>query len=120
MEHLDLPIQPTSKFRVYIGNGDFLVCQHSYPHIELLMQGILFTLDLYVLLIEGSNVVLDIQWLQQLGYVAHDYSELTMEFCWDGEQVILKGDVAATSSLITLHQFQILLHSSKVHPMFTL
>ena len=29
VEHLDLPIQPTSKFRVYIGNEDFLVCQHS-------------------------------------------------------------------------------------------
>ena len=83
--------------------GDFLVCQHSYPQIKLLMQGILFKLDLYVFLIEGSDVVLDKQWLQQLVRVAHDYSELTMEFCWDGKQVFLKGDVAATSSLITLH-----------------
>ena len=34
-----------------------------------------------MLLIKGLDVVLGIQWLQQLGGVAHVYSELTMEFC---------------------------------------
>ena len=30
-ERVDLAIQPTSPFRVYIGNGDFLVCHYSCP-----------------------------------------------------------------------------------------
>ena len=52
---LKFPIQPTSKFRVYIGNGDFLLCQHACLQVELLMQGTVFKVDLYVLPIEGSE-----------------------------------------------------------------
>ena len=70
--------------------------------------------------IEGPDVVLGIQWLQQLGRVSHYYSALTMEFFWDGHSVILKGDLTAESSLITLHQFPALLNTSEVHTLFTL
>lgn len=36
-EQLGLPIQPTTHFRVYIGNGDFLVCQLYCPQVNLTM-----------------------------------------------------------------------------------
>ena len=42
VERLNLPIQPTSKFRVCIGNDDFLLCQHACLQVELLMQGTVF------------------------------------------------------------------------------
>ena len=70
--------------------------------------------------IEGSDVVLGIRWLQQLGRVSQDYSALTMEFFWEGYSVILKGDLTAESSLITFNQFQALLNTSEVHTLFTL
>ncbi|KAH9687361.1 hypothetical protein KPL70_014745 [Citrus sinensis] len=83
-ERLGLPIQHTTHFRVYIGNGDFLVCQLYCPQVNLTMQGYAFTLDLFVLPIEGPDVVLGIQWLQRLGRVSHDYAAMTMDFYWDG------------------------------------
>ncbi|RVX18944.1 Retrovirus-related Pol polyprotein from transposon 297 [Vitis vinifera] len=61
-----------------------------------------------------------IQWLQQLGRVAHDYAALSMEFCWEGRPIILHGDLHQSSSLITFNQFQALIHSSNVHSMFAL
>ena len=120
VERLGLPIQPTPKFRVYIGNGDYLICQHTCPQVALTLQGNVFPLDLFILPIEGPDVVLGIQWLQQLGRVAHDYAALSMEFCWEGRPIILHGDLHQSSSLITFNQFQALIHSSNVHSMFAL
>ncbi|RVW71121.1 Transposon Tf2-12 polyprotein [Vitis vinifera] len=74
----------------------------------------------HVLIDSGPDVVLGIQWLQQLGRVAHDYAALSMEFCWEGRPIILHGDLHQSSSLITFNQFQALIHSSNVHSMFAL
>ena len=65
------------------------------------MQGTFFTVDLFVLPIEGPNVVLEIQWLQRLGRVYHDYSALSMDFCWNRAPVTPHGYLSTTSSLIT-------------------
>nr|GEW45106.1 hypothetical protein [Tanacetum cinerariifolium] len=40
--------------------------------------------DLYALPRKGPDIVLDIQWLQNLGKVTHDYSNQTMKFSWLG------------------------------------
>lgn len=119
-EQLGLPIQPTTHFRVYIGNGDFLVCQLYCPQVNLTMQGYAFTLDLFVLPIEGPDVVLGIQWLQRLGRVSHHYAAMTMDFYWDGTPVSLRGNVTNSPSLITFNQFQALMHSTTVQNLFEL
>ena len=84
------------------------------------MQGYAFTLDLFVLPIEGPDVVLGIQWLQRLGRVSHDYAAMTMDFYWDGKPVSLRGDVTNSLSLITFNQFQALMHSTAVQNLFEL
>ena len=119
-EHMGLPIQPTSSFRVYIGNRDFLVCKYFCPQVALTLQGTVFTLDLFVLPIEGPDVVLGIQWLQLLGRVSHDYSALSMEFCWNGTPVTLRGYLATTPFLITFHQLQSLVHHADIYSVFAL
>ena len=113
-ERLGLPIQPTTHFRAYIGNCDFLVCQLYCPQVNLTMQGYAFTLDLFVLPIEEPDVVLGIQWLQRFGRVSHDYASMTMDFYWDGTSVSLRGNVTNSPSLITFNQFQALIHSTAV------
>lgn len=47
--------------------------------------------DLFVL--DVANVVLDVQWLQQLGKVTMNYKQLTMEFTINKNQVMLQGEV---------------------------
>lgn len=48
--------------------------------------------DLYVLAMEGANIVLGIQWLETLGAVTCNYKKLTMEFQHQGKAVCLQGD----------------------------
>ncbi|KAH9765934.1 hypothetical protein KPL70_002017 [Citrus sinensis] len=119
-ERMGLPIQPTAPFRVYIGNGDFIVCKYFCPQVALTLQGTVFTLDIFVLPIKRPDVVLGIQWLQLLGRVSHDYSALSMEFCWNGTPVTLRGDLATTPSLITFNQLQSLVHNADISNVFAL
>ncbi|KAL5823102.1 hypothetical protein ACOSQ4_021002 [Xanthoceras sorbifolium] len=119
-ESLGLDVQATDTFRVYIGNGDFLICRFSCPQVALTMQGHLFHIDLYVLPIEGPDVVLGIQWLQLLGRVSHDYAALTMEFTWNGSPILLRGDLTISPRKISFHQLQALMSHDQVHGLFEL
>ncbi|VFQ77184.1 unnamed protein product [Cuscuta campestris] len=91
-ERLALTLHPVTPFRVYVGNGDSLRCAYSCPQTPLCLQGHRFDVDLYILEIHGPDIVLGVQWLQTLGKVSHDYSQLTMEFTWKGSPVLLRGD----------------------------
>lgn len=44
------------------------------------IQGYRFETDLYPLDIQGSDVVLGMQWLRSLRVVSHDWENLTIEF----------------------------------------
>lgn len=48
-------------FRVYIGSGEFLICNEVCRGVEILCQGTQIKADLFVLLMEGANVVLGVQ-----------------------------------------------------------
>ena len=41
---------------------------------------------------QGSDVVLGMQWLQSLGKVLHDWSNLTVEFWNEVKKFVLQGD----------------------------
>lgn len=109
-----------SPFRVYIGNGDCLPCKFCCPQVSLQMQGHCFPIDLHLLPIEGPEVVLGIQWLQQLGGMYHDYAAMSMEFSWNGKRIILNGDTKTTPKLITLHQFQALITHKEIQSLYEL
>lgn len=47
--------------------------------------------DLYVLTMEGGNVVLSVQWLETLGSVLTDYKQLTIQFEDQGSSVKFQG-----------------------------
>ncbi|GJV31266.1 ty3-gypsy retrotransposon protein [Tanacetum coccineum] len=68
VEKICLPVQSSKPFKVYI------------------------EMDLYVLPRKGPDIVLGIQWLQNLGKVTHDYLNQTMEFSWSGRDYALKGE----------------------------
>ncbi|GKA21527.1 reverse transcriptase [Tanacetum coccineum] len=86
-----LPVQSSKPFKVYIGSGETLLCESICSRVTLSMQGLIMEVDLYVLPRKGSDIVLSIQWLQNLGKVTHDYSNETMVFSWSGRDYALKG-----------------------------
>ena len=81
------------KFRVYMGSGQFLLCDSICMNIPLLLQGHEFIVDLYVLPICGLDIMLGMQWLRALGPCLHDHEALTMEFNWKGRRVCLSVNV---------------------------
>ncbi|KAG6425837.1 hypothetical protein SASPL_110042 [Salvia splendens] len=56
------------------------------------VPGTRFDIDLFLLQVEGPDVILGVQWLQDLGKVLLDFRDLTMEFLWNQSPVILKGE----------------------------
>ena len=56
------------------------------------IQGYRFNTSLYLLDLQGSNVVLGMQWLQTLGCVSHNWENLTMEFSKTGKNYFIEGE----------------------------
>ena len=90
-QQLGLTITPSNEFKVYIGNGDFLLCNNSCVDVKLWLQDHVFSVNLFILPIQGAELVLGIQWLELLGPVITDYKLLTMDFQWKGKAVHLIG-----------------------------
>ncbi|VFQ68963.1 unnamed protein product [Cuscuta campestris] len=95
VERLGIPVEVISSFRVYVGNGDSLQCDRQCKSVEVMLQGVMFTVDLYVLQIHGHDVVLGVQWLRQLGQVAHDYEKYLL-----GREFLIRTDHKSLRELL--------------------
>lgn len=97
-----------------------LLCRYHCLDVKLKIQGTTFTTNLYVLPIQGSDIVLDIQWLQALGRVTHDYEHMTMEFSYEGRRVTLRGNTSLEPQPITFNQLQSLVHTGEIVALYEL
>lgn len=57
-------MEMATRFYVYVGNGDVLVCSRIHKEVPLLFQLITFMVDLHVFQIKSPDIVLRMQWLQ--------------------------------------------------------
>ncbi|KAJ0085655.1 hypothetical protein Patl1_07500 [Pistacia atlantica] len=88
---LRLPLVPTKPFNVRVANGQPLKCQGRFDNIHILLQGIPFSITFYSLPLTGLDLVLGVQWLEQLGSVVCDWKKMTMEFQWANKLRLLRG-----------------------------
>lgn len=58
---LGIGLQSLQEFRVFIGSGEYLVCREVCRQVPLMIQKVALKEDLYVLAMEGVNVVLGVQ-----------------------------------------------------------
>ncbi|GAV83363.1 RVP_2 domain-containing protein [Cephalotus follicularis] len=93
-------------FHVFVGNGEVLTCSSKCLNIPNTIQGHEFHFDLYILPIQGAEVVLGIQWLELLGPVITDYKQLTMTFQWGEKQVQLQGESHFNSEPLCTRQLK--------------
>lgn len=89
---LGIPTRSLPEFRVYIGSGDYLIFCEVCPHVKIIIQEVTLIQDLYVLTMEGANVVLGVQWLETLGPVLTDYKQLSIQFDHQGTKVKFQGN----------------------------
>ncbi|KAG6382962.1 hypothetical protein SASPL_157305 [Salvia splendens] len=93
-EKLSLHVHPISPFRVFVGNGESLRCSYACLQTPISLQGNHFDIDLFILQVKGPDIILGVQWLQELGDVTKNYRDLTMRFNWADHSVFLRGDGA--------------------------
>ena len=100
----DKVVAPT--FQVMVANGDQLQCAEIYKFVPMEIQGYKFHTSMYPLELQGSDMVLGVQWLQSLGRVIHDWKNLTMKFTMDGKEHVIRGDAIKTILYGTVHSLQ--------------
>ncbi|KAJ0041050.1 hypothetical protein Pint_26952 [Pistacia integerrima] len=88
---LQLPVVPTEPFDVRVANGSPLKCKGRFDHVQILLQCIPFSLTFYSLPLTGLDLVLGLQWLEQLGTVVCNWKKMTMEFQWHNQFQMLQG-----------------------------
>ncbi|XP_077219649.1 uncharacterized protein LOC143853808 [Tasmannia lanceolata] len=90
-QSLHWPIMPTTPFKVLIGNGDSLLCTHLCSNAHISIPNHDFSLQPFVLPIKGADIVLGVQWLEELGPILADYKLSAMDFTWPGKPVKIVG-----------------------------
>ncbi|XP_042972766.1 uncharacterized protein LOC122304569 [Carya illinoinensis] len=91
LSKLSLPVFTTDKVKVKIANGDQIQSEGSLKHVALVVQNLRFSVDLYLLVLVGCDIVLGVQWLQGLGSILWNFHNLTMQFTYHDSPIILNG-----------------------------
>ena len=107
-ERLALPLQKVRPFRVYVGNGEFLLCSWASRQTRIVVQNHVFLVDLHILPVHGPEVILGRVWLKSLRRVTNDFDAGTLEFVRNGEHIRLKLVPPPTRS-VSLRRFASLL-----------
>ncbi|XP_061367568.1 uncharacterized protein LOC133310624 [Gastrolobium bilobum] len=90
-DDLQLPMSRVTRMKVFMGNGEYMICEKKCVNVSLLIQGLEFVVDLWVADLSGLSVILGMCWLSQLGRVSHDYGDQSIKFAWQGGCVKLCG-----------------------------
>lgn len=103
---LRLSVVPTRPFRVKVADGTSMNCNGRYEEVPVQLEGTLFNVTLYALPLTGIDIVLGIQWLEQLGRVTCDWKSSTMEFEWNDQPCKLRGLLSGTTTAIAAHTLE--------------
>ncbi|KAD5803510.1 hypothetical protein E3N88_14870 [Mikania micrantha] len=90
--YLEFTIESIPPFSVLVGSGEKLPCSGIAWQVELIIQDHSFKVDLYVLPLQGWDMVLGVSWLATLGPVLTNYGTSTFEFDSKGTRVVWQGD----------------------------
>ncbi|KAF8409204.1 hypothetical protein HHK36_005278 [Tetracentron sinense] len=88
----NLTVIKGGRFEVTVANGDQLPCSGRCLNVEMVIQGVLISADFYLLGLGGCDVVLGAQWLQKLGPITWDFTNLTMDFNLGKKSCSFKGE----------------------------
>ena len=108
-----MPTHQSSSFDVLVADGNRLECSTKCLTLEINIQGYQFHTDVYLLPLKGSDVVLGVQWLQNLMPVMWDFQNLTMDFTLGRQHYHLQGQPQTSITPATTQSMEhILRHQS--------
>ncbi|KAJ0101241.1 hypothetical protein Patl1_05261 [Pistacia atlantica] len=117
-DFIGLPKSVIQSFWVQVGNDDMLLCEDVCRQVSLVLQSATFSLDLFILDLQGADVVLGVQWLATLGPIITNYADLTMSFQWRNRPVLLQGAHTICSGQVSPSQFCKLIATNSVSSYF--
>ena len=82
--HLNLCTLPIKPFSIMVGNNEKIHCTHLNPTVPVFIQNHYFSIPLYLIRIEGTNVVLGKDWIRCLGPRQADFSTPQLSFHHQG------------------------------------
>jgi hypothetical protein len=118
-QFLKLPIEPTPKFQVLVGNGESLTVEGIVRQLHIQVQGHELTVPAYLLPVAGADLILGSSWLATLGPHIADYAKLNIKFCQEGKFITLQGDKSTSPQQSQLHQLRRMQHTNSIAQCFT-
>ncbi|OMP08442.1 Retroviral aspartyl protease [Corchorus olitorius] len=115
VKYLGLSVEPPPPLTVKVGNGEVLRCSGKISALPVVVQGLEFTLDLFLLDVHGADIILGIQWLAQLGPILADFGLMRMSFDYKRTWVTLTGQQPLKANCTTAHQVQRLTQTKGLH-----
>ncbi|XP_026459427.1 uncharacterized protein LOC113360095 [Papaver somniferum] len=97
VKKLHIHTSPTGYMVVTVDNEDIITSHGLYQNLQWEMQGHRFSNDLRVLPLGGYYMVLGDDWLQQLGDVTFNFSQLRISFLHQGRHITLQGSSSKPS-----------------------
>ncbi|KAG6488248.1 hypothetical protein ZIOFF_057007 [Zingiber officinale] len=102
-------IERASTFDVKVADGRSLTSPGKCEGIKIILPNYELITDLFLLPLDGCDVVLGAQWLRTLGDIIWNFSQLTMRFQDQGKEVCIRGKRQDTITSISSYQAERLL-----------
>ncbi|KAG6528131.1 hypothetical protein ZIOFF_010280 [Zingiber officinale] len=102
-------IEQASTFDVKVADGRSLTSPGKCNSIKIFLPNYELITDLFLLPLDGCDVVLGAQWLKTLGDIIWNFSQLTMRFQDQGKEVCIRGKKQDTITPISSYQAEQLL-----------
>ncbi|KAE8662761.1 hypothetical protein F3Y22_tig00113145pilonHSYRG00200 [Hibiscus syriacus] len=84
-------LEQTHPLTITVANGEKLYSSAMSKKLKWGMQGSQFEHDFRVLTLEGSDMVLGVDWMKKYSPLLMDFNNMTMSFKKDGEEITLRG-----------------------------
>ncbi|XP_076903968.1 uncharacterized protein LOC143559194 [Bidens hawaiensis] len=109
---LKLQQQQVQSFSVMVGNGDHLYCEGVCPALNIALQETTFTVPVFILPVEGADVILGLAWLRTLGPVLADFSIPQLTFNVGPKATTLRGETHTNQ--VSPSTLQTLIHKNSI------
>ncbi|KZV19421.1 hypothetical protein F511_08762 [Dorcoceras hygrometricum] len=101
VEKLELEVDETVKFGVFLGDGARVTCQGICRQLIVDLSQCEIQIDSYVFELGGVDLILGIDWLRTLGEVVVNWEDMRMSFDLGNGPVTLTGDPGLNRSMIS-------------------
>ncbi|KAL8099697.1 hypothetical protein AgCh_032096 [Apium graveolens] len=96
---LNLQMEIKPRLQVAVANGEKVHFPGICKEVQIQVDSESFTADLFVLNLDGFDVVLGVKWLSTLGPILLDFNSLNMTFCLNDKRVTWQGKLVEANHL---------------------